>query len=291
MKNILITGATGNIGMEVIRYLFELNTQNEIYAGVRNIGNAKKMFQNYNKLQYRHFDFENPETFENALDNINMVFLLRPPHISDIDKYIKPLIKKIKEKGIEQIVFLSVQSAEKSKIIPHNKIERLITEYSLDYVFLRPSYFMQNLTTILYKDIIERHKIILPASKAKFNWIDIKNIAETVALIMGRFEIYKNKPYEITGYENKNFYEVATILSEVSGNTILFENVNPFKFFRIKKKEGMLTGMIFVMIILHILPRFQKEPEISDFYEKLTGKKPTSLAEFVKREQNKFKNF
>jgi len=36
------------------------------------------------------------------------------------------------------------------------------------------------------------------------------------------------------------------------------------------------------------LPRFQKVPDISDSYEKLTGKKPTTLREFISREKNKF---
>jgi len=39
----------------------------------------------------------------------------------------------------------------------------------------------------------------------------------------------------------------------------------------------MASGMILVMILLHFLPRFQKEPGISDLYERLTGKKPTDL--------------
>jgi len=50
----------------------------------------------------------------------------------------------------------------------------------------------------------------------------------------------------------------------------------------------MVTGMIIVMILLHFLPRFQKEPQISDFYEKLTRKKPTDLKTFVIREKRQF---
>jgi len=46
--------------------------------------------------------------------------------------------------------------------------------------------------------------------------------------------------------------------------------------------------MIIVLILLHFLPRFQKEPKISDFYERLTGKKPTDLKSFIEREKKKF---
>lgn len=50
----------------------------------------------------------------------------------------------------------------------------------------------------------------------------------------------------------------------------------------------MVKGMIIVMILLHFLPRFQKEPQISNFYEELTGKKPTDLKTFILREKAQF---
>jgi hypothetical protein len=92
----------------------------------------------------------------------------------------------------------------------------------------------------------------------------------------------------LTGSENENFSTIAYIINEVVEKKIMFVNTNPFKFYKIKKKEGMEKGMIMVMIFLHFLPRFQKEPRISNFYSKLTGKKPTTLMEFMKREKSKF---
>ena len=288
MSNILITGATGNIGFEVIRFLIKIDSPNKIIAGVRNIDKAKTVFKDNSKLDYVHFDFEDFETFDNALSGIDKVFFLRPPHISDIETYFLPLISKIKEKNINQIVFLSVQGAEKSKLIPHNKIERLIKEYGLDFIFLRPSYFMQNLTTTLISDIKTKRQIILPSGKAKFNWIDIENIGEIAAILLDKFNDYKNQAIEITGLENENFEKVTELINDSIDYPIKFVNVNPFRFYKIKKREGMAKGMIIVMILLHVLPRFQKEPKISDFYEKLTGKKPTDLKTFIDRERKRF---
>lgn len=288
MKKILITGATGNIGFEVIHFLNLLDSKNEVIAGVRNIEKAKKQFENFPNLKFRHFDFENPESFESALELVDIVFLLRPPHISNVEKYFKPLVMKIKEKHIHEIIFLSVQGAEKSNVIPHNKIERLIQEYELEYIFLRPSYFMQNLTTTLKNDIKSKRKIILPSGKAKFNWIDIKNIGETCALLIENFSDYKNKAIELTGYENENFDKVVELINSQIEAKIIYESVNPIKFYQIKRKDGLQKGMIMVMLLLHFLPRFQKEPRISKFYEDLTSKKPTRLIEFIKREKNHF---
>jgi len=289
MSNILITGATGNVGFEVIRFLYKTGSSHRIIAGVRNIGKAKNVYKDFPKLDFVHFDFDDFETFDKALKGIDRIFLLRPPHISEVDKYFRPLILRMKENSINEIVFLSVQGAEKSKVIPHNKIERLITENSLDYIFLRPGYFMQNLTTTLISDIKTKREIILPAGRAKFNWIDIENIGEAGAILLDKFGVYKNQAIEITGLENESFGKVTSLINEAIENPIRFRNVNPFRFYRIKKQEGMVKGMIIVMILLHFLPRFQKAPRISDFYERLTGEKPTSLKTFIEREKKKFK--
>lgn len=288
MSRILITGSTGNIGIEVIRFLMENDTSNEIIAAVRDIEKARRLFKAYERLDFVYFDFENPETFRVATHNIDRIFLLRPPHISDIEKYFRPLIEILKEQQIQEIVFLSVQGAEKSKVIPHNKIESLIKSFKFDYIFLRPSYFMQNLTTTLLGDIKTKQKIILPSGSAKFNWIDIENIGETCSILLNRFYEFKNQAIELTGSENENFFKVVDLINASISRPISFENVSPLKFYKIKKRDGMKKGMIIVMIMLHFLPRFQKEPKISDFYERLTGKKPTKLIDFILRERDKF---
>jgi len=288
MQRILITGATGNIGFEVIRFLTKIGTSDRIIAGVRNIEKAKSVFQDYPKLEYLHFDFENFDSFDHALKGIDKLFLLRPPHISNVEKYFKPLVLKAQEKNINQIVFLSVQGAEKSRVIPHHKIERMIKEYGFDFIFLRPSYFMQNLTTTLIEDIKKKREIILPAGKAKFNWVDIQNIGEAAAILLKDFEKYKNREFEITGLENENFESVSALINSVIDTPITYRDVNPLQFYFIKKNQGVNDGMIFVMFLLHFLPRFQKEPQLSAFYEKITGKEPTSLNEFIEREKDKF---
>ncbi|MFP4555394.1 MAG: NmrA family NAD(P)-binding protein [Bacteroidales bacterium] len=288
MSNILITGATGNVGFEVIRHLYQMGTSSRIVAGVRNIEKAKMTFSDFPELEYVQFDFEDSSTFDNALTGIDRVFLLRPPHISDADKFFRPLISKIRNNSIKEIVFLSVQGAEKSKIIPHNKIERLITEFGLNHIFIRPSYFMQNLTTTLIGDIKTKREIVLPSGQAKFNWIDIENIGEVGAILLEKFGSYKNQAYEITGLENLSFAQVTSLINNAIKNPIRYKNVNPLKFFLIKKREGVSHGLIIVMTLLHFLPRFQKEPRVSGFYEQLTGNKPTDIKTFIYKEKSKF---
>ena len=288
MKNILITGATGNIGFEVIKFLFENNSSNKIIAGVRNVEKAKLFFNDFPSLELRRFDFEDAQTYESSFADIDRVFLLRPPHISDVKKYFKPILEQLKRNNISEIVFLSVQGVEKTSFIPHNKIERLIKLLGFNAIFLRPSYFMQNLTTTLLSDIKTKRAIILPAGKAKFNWVDVENIGELAALMLDHFSEFKNQNFEITGTQNASFQEVVDLINVQIENPIQFINRNPIHFYRCKQKEGINSGMILVMIMLHFLPRFQKKPTISNAYKELTGKPATTLELFIKRELNYF---
>lgn len=147
---------------------------------------------------------------------------------------------------------------------------------------------MQNLTTTLLDDIKNHREIILPAGKAKFNWVDISNIAEVAAKMLIDFDSYKNRAFDITGFENINFQEAISLINNQIQKTIKYRSVNPLHFYSLKKKRGMKSGMILVMIMLHFLPRFQAEPQILNTYKNLTGKNPTTLDKFIKRNKHLF---
>lgn len=289
MLSILVSGATGNIGLETTRALLARKSDAQIIvAAVRNIERARKKFANEAMPDFRVFDFDQKDTFPAAFHKIDILFLLRPPQIADVPKYFKPLLEGAQEAGIKKIVFLSVQGVEKSKGIPHHKIENLIREMEFDYIFLRPSYFMQNLTTTLLNEIHNNHSITLPAGKANFLWVDVKNIGEAAAELILNFDAYKNQAMEITGSELKNFGEVGAMISEISGRKVTYHSINPVSFYFKKRKSGLAKDFALVMTLLHFLPRVQSDPEISDNYEKLTGKKPTLLRQFLKREKAEF---
>jgi uncharacterized protein YbjT (DUF2867 family) len=273
MENILITGATGNVGTAILAH-FIPNKDQKIFIATREKNPVAD-----NAL---YFDFEDMEGQTPTLQQINTLFLLRPPHISDVQKFFKPLIANAKMGGVQQIIFLSVQGAESVSFIPHAKIEKLLIESGMHYTFIRPSYFMQNLTTTLVKDIREKNRIYLPAGKGKFLWVDVSDIGLAIAKVLQNPENHTNKAYTITGKELMDFHEVAALLSQQLGRQIKFVSPNLFQFFITKKREGMAAPFIFVMIMLHYLPKFQKPPKISGKFTQLTGKQPRTLEKFIK---------
>jgi len=79
MKRILITGATGNIGSEVVHYLNQSGSEFEIIAAVRNVEKAKERFREYSNLMFREFDFEAIGAFKNAIVTFKIQNLCPPP--------------------------------------------------------------------------------------------------------------------------------------------------------------------------------------------------------------------
>ena len=288
-KRILITGAGGNVGYEIIKGLFDIKTPHQIFAGHHNLDKLKQTTSGFNRLEYRHLDFTRQETFREALQGIDIVFLLRPPHLSDVSGIFSPFVEKMKETGTGQIVFLSVQGVEKQKFIPHHKIEKLIRESGLAYAFLRPGYFMQNLTSTLLHEIKQENKVFIPAGKLKFNWVDARDVGLVGACVLHDFERHQNFSYEITGSEFCGFDKVARELSRQLGRAISYESPNLLRFYRAKRKQGIRKNMIFVMLMLHYLPRFSKSPaRLTDSVKQITGKDPHLLIDFINREKDKF---
>ena len=280
MTKVLITGATGNIGIEVIKSLHQIYHQLDLFAGVKDINTDKVRLANYN-IKFSQFDFTDINTYNTALNGCDILFLLRPPPILNVKKYFKPVIDTCKDKAVKHIVFLSVQGVEKSKIIPHQKIEKLIVDSKIKYTFLRPAYFMQNFTTTLRNDLVNNKRIYLPAGNAKFTLVDVRDIGAVSATILTNISQHINKSYELTCKKKLTFKEMAMTLSSNLGIEIQFKSPNLISFFLTKRKEKTPTMLILVMIMLHYFPRFQKEPETTNSVETIINRQPTTFEQFI----------
>ncbi len=285
MNQFLITGATGNVGMEILKSLIRLDQESKIIIGVKDVLKTN-LTSEMSRINLVRFDFIDTKTFMEALTGCDVLFLIRPPQLSEVEKIFTPLIEMAIKCRVKHIVFLSVQGVENSNLIPHHKIEKLIVQSKLAYTFLRPAYFMQNFTTTLRTDLVDKKRIFLPAGNSKFNLIDVTDIGEVAARIL--IEPYKhiNQTYELTCNERLTFTQMAAELSNVLNTTIQYESPTLLKFFFVKRTEAMPTMLILVMMLLHYLPRFQKEPLMSDCVKQITGHQPNTFGQFIIENRN-----
>ena len=141
-NKILVTGAGGNVGREVIKELSDRGRP--FVAAVRNETDGRREWGRPTATV--RFDFADPATYAAAFDGIGQLFLVRPPAISVIERYLFPVIDFARSAGVEQIVFLSLLGVNRR--VPHYQVEKKIEASGIPYTFLRPSYSMQILSTV-----------------------------------------------------------------------------------------------------------------------------------------------
>jgi uncharacterized protein YbjT (DUF2867 family) len=273
---ILLTGITGNVGSSVVEYLKEKNIK--FLAGVRNIEKSKRRDDS---LEYIHFDFEDVATYETALQGVKKVFLVRPPQLTDVKGIFNPFIQKCKANGVKQIIFLSLLGAEKNPFPPHHKIEKAILASGIPYTFIRPSFFMQNLSTTHASDIKERDDLFIPSGKAKISFIDTRDIGEIIGRTLSEHG-HENKAYTITGSESITYNQVADIMTKILGRKITYSNPRLFKFRKDMIKRGIKREFATVMMVLYLTTKLGMANHVTKTAEILLKRKPRTIEDFIK---------
>ncbi len=279
MKKVLVAGATGNVGREVVKNLLKFDVR--VKAAVTKLEDISRLnLDSYENIEPVVFDFTNGSTFEKAFINVDKFFLLRPPAISN-PKTLYPVIDFAKEKRISQIAFLSLMGVESNRITPHYKIEKYIIQSGVPYTFVRPSFYMQNLSTTHLKDILEHDEVFVPAGKGATSFIDVRDIGEATAVVLTGSG-HSNKAYTLTGGKALTYSEVADTLTEVLGRKIAYTDPSILQFWKRMRKYGHDSSFVFVMEGIYLVVKLGKASEITNDLKHLIEKDPISFKQFAK---------
>lgn len=283
MGRILVTGASGNVGKYVAHYAI-MNSQEVTVAGI-DVNALTEIFEDRAKVAY--LDFTDCNSFKNALEDVDRVFIMRPPHLGDPED-LKPFINALKEKGgIRLVSFLSLIGVEKNPIPPHHKIEKYIEKANLPYCHIRPSFFMQNISGVHAYEIKHFNRIVVPVKKALTSFIDAEDIGEITAKVLSEPELHQNRGYSITGPEAISYWEVAKVLTNELGREIIYTNPKP----SFAKKywitvRGLEKDYSTVMGMLYMMTRLGTAKKVTTIFEQVMGKKPQTFEQFVKKNKD-----
>src|SRR3989442_432310 len=186
-SNLLITGATGNVGLEVIKQLSARGGGKiRLRAGVRSINDAAKVIGQ--RAELVEIDYTKPESLSRAINGVDKIFLLTPfePNMVELSSN---LISEAKKAGtIKHIVKQSVLGADAEPgIIPsrlHRQAVKIIEESGISFTFLRPNFFMQNFINFLCNTIRNQNALYLPAGEGKVRFVDVRDNAAIAARIL-----------------------------------------------------------------------------------------------------------
>jgi len=277
---ILITGATGNVGQEVVKELRRRGQQ--VVAAVRDERDAGRSPADVDKVT---FDFGRPETFAPALAGVEKLFLMRPPQIADVERYLHPAIDAAQTAGVQQIVFLSLMGVNPR--VPHYKVEQKILAAGIPYTFLRPSFYMQNLDTFYGDDIRLRDELFIPAGRAKTSFIDVQDIGAVAGLALTEAG-HANRAYTLTGSEALDYYQVADIFTQVQGRRIAYLRPTPAEYAARQRALGVPAEFIAVMRSLYWTVRLGIGAKVTPELGELLGRPPGTMAQYARDFAHRF---
>lgn len=274
---ILVTGATGNVGKFVVKELVNMGEQ--VVAGTLDLNHVKTLFED--SVEGKLLDFTDASTFNKALEGVDRVFLMRPPHLGKPED-LYPFIDAMKAQEIQLVSFLSLMGVEKNTIPPHHKIEKYIEKVGLPYAHIRPGFFMQNVSGIHAVEIKEKNEIFIPAGKSKTSFIDAADIGLSVATLLHHPEKYKNSAHTITGPDSLDYYEIAQTLSDLTGKKIKYKKPSFLKYrqYYIHKRK-LEKNYVNVTVALYFMTRMGTAKTVTDGFYQLTGRKPRTFREFA----------
>src|SRR2546426_3916858 len=282
--SILVTGATGTVGSEVVKQLSDKGKI--IRAATRSA--SDNTFRNLNSVRVVQLDYNNPDTLATAFKGVEKLFLLTPPQSSTVD-FTSNLVREAKKAGVKYIVKQSVMGADaEPEITPtpirlHRQAEKIIEESKIPFTFLRSNSYMQNFVNFYSHSVKTQGAFYVPAGDARISFVDVRDIAAiAVHALTSSNDKHEGKAHDLTGGE-------AEILSEQLGKKVNYINVSDEDARKGMKDMRMDDWIINSIIELFEFAKAGHWSAISPVTEQITGNKPISFSQFASDNAASFK--
>ncbi|EAY67034.1 hypothetical protein BCPG_05441 [Burkholderia cenocepacia PC184] len=230
IMTILVTGATGRIGRQLVRQLVDRGA--DVRVLVRDP--AKADFPA--AVTVAQGDMLDVDALRAAFSGVRTLFLLNGVAGDEFTQALIAL-NLAREAGIERVVYLSVLHADRFVNVPHFAVksgaERMIEQMGFSATILRPAYFMDNESMV--KDVIVGHGVYpIPIGGKGVAMVDARDIAEVAAIeLIRRNDAPATLPVEtinLVGPDTLTGPQLASIWSDTLGRPVAYGGDDPTPF-------------------------------------------------------------
>jgi uncharacterized protein YbjT (DUF2867 family) len=219
---ILITGATGNNGRELVRQLVAAGQH--VRALVRNP--AKVTNLKGPNVELVVGDFDQPATLDAALRGVEKAFLLTPvaEHFVEWQSVFIESAERAELKHLVKFSGMGADAGAKVELLRlHSETDNLLRNSGVPFTILQPNSFHQNILSSA-DTIKAQGAFYWPLKDAAQSTVDIRDINAVAARVFTSSG-HEGKTYTITGPEALTFQQVAEKLSAVLGRDIRYVDV------------------------------------------------------------------
>ncbi|MBV9497813.1 MAG: SDR family oxidoreductase [Acidobacteriaceae bacterium] len=278
---ILITGASGNVGREVLKQIAQTGAH------------VRAAFQPSSKaaapagVEIARVDYNQPDTLKFALKDVDRVFLVGPP-TAELPPLERKAVDAIAQSEVRHLVKLSAMGGRQATFPrQHAESEDYILSSGVPYTFLRPNGFMQNIVNYNAPTISTQNGFYGTEGDGRVSQIDIRDVAAVAVKVLTE-DGHAGKAYTLTGPQALNNTEIAQMLSEVLGREIRFVNLPAADFKQALLSAGIPEWNADALLDLQRLYREGKAAAVTRDVEEILGRKPTSFSRFLQEYREAF---
>jgi uncharacterized protein YbjT (DUF2867 family) len=216
---ILISGATGNVGKELVEQLLDKGAQIRVL-----VRDERKVSYLVNRVEVVIGDLDKPDTLTAAMQGIGRLYFVTPVTVQ-----VGNLLKAAKQAGVRHVVKQSTIEADRS-LGPgkwHRKQEELIKSMGFAWTFIRPTMFMSNTIEWWGATIKAQNAVYFPGGNGRVSPVDARDVAAIACAVLAQ-PGHEGQIYEVTGPEALTIREMVLILAKALSRPLRYVNVPAF---------------------------------------------------------------
>ena len=159
--------------------------------------------------------------------------------------------------------------------------EQALRWSGLPVVTVRPTVFLDTFVTLAGPSVRDRGRIELPFGPGRTNPVAAADVARVVAELLADPQPHLGRVYELTGPKSQDLHGVAREFSAALGREVAYTDVAPEAFEAVLKRAGLpehVAQHVVTMAELHRAGRYDRQ---ADGVERVTGRQPSGVREFV----------
>lgn len=288
MSNILVTGATGQLGKAVTESLLTKTNAVNISILVRDAAKAADL--KAKGVNVLIGDYNNYASLVKAFKGIDKLYMVSGNDIANRIPQQNNVVNAAKEAGVKHVVYTSFQRKNETGSSPiafvaagHLNTEQKLKESGLTYTLLQHGIYADMLPIFAGAHLLTNHTIYLPAGDGKTVYALRTDQAEAGAkVLLDETGKYNNKSIELTGSEAVSWGQVAEIIAKITGQPIVYVSPSNEEFAATLTKAGVPDEYIALFSGFSNAAKEGEFENISEQMEDILGRKPVTVAEYLK---------